>query len=213
VAAACAAAGVLLLIGVRAVAAEPVDPTASAAVRRTTTTTVDRSEGDIPITEPTTVAPTTAPTTTAPTTAAPPTTAVPSTTVAAALEERVSDSEAATTRLNRAVIGLLALAALVTVATIVFWRMTRPDRRRREEAPAAHWVDDDGDAVPLRPDPTAAALVADPDAWSVGAPAAIPTPTLDPPSGPQPVVRVSRARSRAKAEVPSAPQPDDTGAG
>jgi hypothetical protein len=110
----------------------------------------------------------------APVAGAPATTAVPSTTVAPALKERVSDSEAATTRLNRVVIALLALAAVITAATVAFWVMTRP----RDQAPArstAYWVDGDGGEVALSEDPGVAAL-ADPSPWSVDPTAAVPLP-------------------------------------
>lgn len=42
------------------------------------------------------------------------------------LGERVSESEAATKRLNMAVMGLLGLAALIAVATVVFWKLSAP---------------------------------------------------------------------------------------
>ena len=202
VAAASVVACLLAVLAARAVAAQPLRPVPEVAAVRTTTTTT-RSEGDVAVTEPTTVPPSTAPTTTAP-----PTTAVPSTTVATALKDRASDSEEATTRLNRAVIGLLALAALITVVTVVFWRMTRPDRTPRSKRSSAHWVDDEGGELPLPDDPSAADMVADPAAWSVGAPVvAIPTPRLDPSPGGAPadggeheaVAPVTRARTRSSA--------------
>lgn len=52
---------------------------------------------------------------------------VPRTTVPA-LEERVTESQAATTRLNRVVIGLILLAVVITAATVYFWIRTRPNR-------------------------------------------------------------------------------------
>jgi len=55
---------------------------------------------------------------------------VPRTTVPA-LEERVTESQAATTRLNRAVVGLILLAVVIAGVTVYFWIRTRPNRTGR----------------------------------------------------------------------------------
>lgn len=54
-------------------------------------------------------------------------TTLPSTTVPA-LEQRVTESDRATTRLNLVVVALLVLAVIIAAATVVFWVRTRPDR-------------------------------------------------------------------------------------
>jgi hypothetical protein len=118
------------------------------------------------------VGPVSAQTDPSPTTA--PTTAVPSTTQAPALQERVTESEAATTRLNRVVLALLGLAGVIAAVTVVFWRMTRPDGGR-DGASSAYWVDERGAEVPLPEAAGGSAAVADRDAWSVD-----PPPTLAP---------------------------------
>jgi hypothetical protein len=109
---------------------------------------------------------------------APPTT-LPSTTTPA-LEERVTESDRATTRLNRVVIGLLVLAAVIAAATVYFWFRTRPSRPSRDaEAPTrrvrtgAVVVRADGSEQPLV-DPGPAALVPEEpgaaDPWAVAPP-------------------------------------------
>jgi len=91
------------------------------AAARTTTTTRPPST-----VAPTTVAPTTvASTTVAPAPSTPPTAGVSTTTPA--LQDRANESSQATTRLNRVVIGLIALAAIIAAATVFFWIRTRPD--------------------------------------------------------------------------------------
>ena len=168
---------------------------ATTTVRPSTTKADPESEGDGDVAI---LAETTVPTTVATTTVPPPeTTAVPSTSAAPALEERVSESEQATTRLNRVVIGLVALAVVIAIATIVFWRLTRP-RAAQAERSAAYWVDDAGAEVPLPGsedvdgDVGRGAVAAgaafgasapSPDAWSVGPPPTIPT---DPQDDPEP---------------------------
>ncbi len=55
------------------------------------------------------------------------------------LGERVSESDQATARLNQAVYGLLGLAGLIAVGTVVFWRMSAPTVERvRRVQPAFH---------------------------------------------------------------------------
>jgi flagellar basal body-associated protein FliL len=49
-----------------------------------------------------------------------------------------STSDDASSRLSMVIAGLVVLAILIAVATVVFWRMTRPDRN--EEAPGLRWV-------------------------------------------------------------------------
>ena len=128
------------------------------------------------------------PTTAAPTSAAPATTVAPSTSAAPVLQERVTESDDATTRLNRVVIGLLALAAVITVVTVFFWRRTRPEALAGSAAPAAHWVDGSGAQVPL-PEESSGPQV-DPAGWSVGDPPRLhtaPVPVVVP--GPPPDLR------------------------
>ena len=144
--------------------------TARAAAAAPRSTTVPRSTsttqgGDVAIPAETTVP---APVTSAPTTtAAPVTTVVPSTTQQPALQQRASESDEATTRLNRVVIALLALAGVITAVTVVFWRMTRP-QAGRSTGSRAYWVDEEGAEVRLPgPDDVDAVVVADPGAWSV----------------------------------------------
>lgn len=105
---------------------------------RTTTTTAP----------PTTAPPTTAaPTTVAPSTAAPTTVPRPATTVPA-LERRATESEHATTRLNRVVVGLLGLAVVIAVATVFFWFRTRPTSASRRSS-GVTVVGSDGTEVSL----------------------------------------------------------------
>ncbi|MFM7509876.1 MAG: hypothetical protein ACKO5A_10060 [Actinomycetota bacterium] len=55
------------------------------------------------------------------------------------LGERVNESEEATARLNQAVFGLLGLAAVITVGSVVFWRLSAPTTERvRNIKPAFH---------------------------------------------------------------------------
>jgi hypothetical protein len=44
----------------------------------------------------------------------------------------------ASQRLSMVIVGLLVLAAVIAVATVVFWRLTRPDPSAAE--PAIRWV-------------------------------------------------------------------------
>ncbi len=104
---------------------------------RSTRSTTERSTA-APTTEtPTTETPTTAPTTEAATTAAPTTVARPGTTVPV-LGQRATASDSATTRLNRSVVGLLGLAALISAVTVVFWIRTRPGRGPDDLGGAGH---------------------------------------------------------------------------
>ncbi|MCB9374277.1 MAG: hypothetical protein H6515_00190 [Microthrixaceae bacterium] len=107
---------------------------------------------------------------------APPSTPAPAPTVPStttpALEARATESEQATTRLNRIVIALLVLAAVIAGATVYFWMRTRPDRSRptgRSERRGAVLVTADGHEEPLV-DPGPAAGLRPPvgeDAWRV----------------------------------------------
>lgn len=107
---------------------------------------------------------------------APPSTPAPAPTVPStttpALEARATESEQATTRLNRIVIALLVLAAVIAGATVYFWMRTRPDRSRstgRPERRGAVLVTADGHEEPLV-DPGPAAGLRPPvgeDAWRV----------------------------------------------
>lgn len=107
---------------------------------------------------------------------APPSTPAPAPTVPStttpALEARATESEQATTRLNRIVIALLVLAAVIAGATVYFWMRTRPDRSRstgRPERRGAVLVTADGHEEPLL-DPGPAAGLRPPvgeDAWRV----------------------------------------------
>lgn len=75
---------------------------------------------------------------------------VPRTTVPA-LEERVTESEAATTRLNLAVIGLIFLAVVISGVTVYFWFCTRPGRvGRSQRRRGATIVASDGTEQPMR---------------------------------------------------------------
>lgn len=49
-----------------------------------------------------------------------------------------SASDDASSRLSMVIAALVALAVLIAVATVVFWRMTRPDRN--EEPAGLRWV-------------------------------------------------------------------------
>lgn len=60
--------------------------------------------------------------------------------VLAAVLQRGADGDAASQRLTWVIIALVVLAAVLVVATVVFWRATRPDdplgrRRPRQGAP------------------------------------------------------------------------------
>ncbi len=111
--------GLVALLGAVLLSA-PVGASAGGhSARMQTTTTEPDQEQQPPATEapPSTAAPTTASTaSTLPTTTAPP------------LEDRATESEDATTRLNRVVLGLIVLAVLIAAATVYFWIRTRPDR-------------------------------------------------------------------------------------
>ncbi len=140
-------------VGAERGSAEQVGVERGGAARTTTTTRA-----------PTTTAPpatTVAPTTEAPTTTTsassspsgtPPTAGVSTTTPV--LQDRVTESSQATTRLNRVVIGLVALAAIIAAATVFFWIRTRPDKagRQRGSRPGrrgATLVGADGSEQPL----------------------------------------------------------------
>jgi hypothetical protein len=116
----------------------------------------------------------------------------------------VQESEDATRRLNIVVLSLLGLAGAILVATVLFWRATRPDRQATAPAPAMHWVESDPvvdadlDPAPrsgwsVAPTPSYADL---PTAPPVAAPVAPPVGDL--PSGDPvaPVVRRRRAPQR-----------------
>lgn len=143
--------------------ARPATSAPRTTARPATTTTEEVVQEDVAI-----LAETTVPTTAAPTTAAPATTVAPSTSAAPVLQERVTESDDATTRLNRVVIALLALAAVITAVTVFFWRRTRPEAPASSAAPAAHWVDGSGAQVPLPEEPSGPQV--DPAGWSVGDP-------------------------------------------
>ncbi len=83
----------------------------------------------------------------------------------------------ASQRLSMVIIGLLVLAAVIAVATVVFWRLTRPDPTAAE--PAIRWVTAPDGVEP--PAPLAAP--------SAGAPSTPPTPAAGgeaPPTGAPP---------------------------
>lgn len=107
-----------------------------------------------------------------------PTPTVPSTTTPA-LEARATESQQATTRLNRIVVALLVLAAVIAGVTVFFWRRTRPERDGPGASPprrGAVLVSADGHEEPLV-DPGPAAGLRPPvgeDAWRVR-----PAPQLD----------------------------------
>ena len=46
----------------------------------------------------------------------------------------------ASQRLSWVILGLVGLAVVISIATVVFWRLTRPDPQRGE--PALRWVPD-----------------------------------------------------------------------
>ncbi|UDY36785.1 hypothetical protein [Dermatobacter hominis] len=130
-----------------------------------------------------------------PATSEPPATTVPSTTTPA-LEDRVTESDRATTRLNWVVIALLVLAVVIAAATVFFWIRTRPSRAAASEERAdrrsrtgAVVVGADGSEQRLvDPGPAAFAddddLDAEDDPWSVR-----PAPQLpqrEPGAGPHP---------------------------
>lgn len=46
----------------------------------------------------------------------------------------------ASQRLSWVILGLIGLAVVISIATVVFWRLTRPDPQRGE--PALRWVPD-----------------------------------------------------------------------
>jgi hypothetical protein len=90
------------------------------------------------------------------------------------LGERVSESETATKRLNMAVIGLLGLAAVITVATVVFWKLSAPVPEERTAVSPAFRIEFIGDQDPSPPAVSAAATA---PAWLSTSP---PTPTTAP---------------------------------
>jgi len=105
---------------------------------------------------------------------------VPSTTTPA-LEERVNESDQATTRLNRVVIGLVILAGLIAAATAFFWFRTRPERGAATSVRPARQVRTG--AIVIGSDGTEHALV-DPgpaafasDDWVVDPPPRLPAPS------------------------------------
>ncbi len=53
-----------------------------------------------------------------------------------------TDSDAASSRLSMVIAGLIALAVVLTVSTIVFWRATRPDRAGGGEI-GVRWIQPD----------------------------------------------------------------------
>lgn len=67
-----------------------------------------------------------------------------------ALGERVSESQAATTRLNRVVIALVVLAVVIAAVTVVFWRATRPLKAQRGSGAAMRWEVPEHDAESAR---------------------------------------------------------------
>jgi hypothetical protein len=109
-------AAALVAVVALPVGAAPAGPT------QATTTTV--APDDPAATEPPAA---TDPAADAPPTGEAPASTMPSTTTPA-LEDRATESDQATTRLNWVVIGLLALAAVIAVATVFFWYRTRPSR-------------------------------------------------------------------------------------
>jgi hypothetical protein len=113
---------------------------------------------------------------------------VPST-QAPALGERVQESEDATRRLNIVVLSLLGLAGAILVATVLFWRATRPDRVGPAPAPAMHWVGADTGVDPdLDPAPRRSGWTVDPGPAYADAPAAPSVGAAAPPVGGLPVV-------------------------
>lgn len=61
--------------------------------------------------------------------------------------DEVSVSDAASTRLSWAIWGLLALAGAISVATVIFWWLTRPSRDAASVG-AVKWVGPgDGDTA------------------------------------------------------------------
>jgi hypothetical protein len=60
-------------------------------------------------------------------------------TLLAALAQVAADSgDDASQRLSWVILALVGLAVVISIATVVFWRLTRPDRRPAE--PAVRWV-------------------------------------------------------------------------
>lgn len=202
--------GLVLLVGAVALSGPVGASVGGRALPAQTTTTAD-DESDPPPTEP-------PPTTAAPTTAAPTTASTLPTTTAPPLEDRATESEDATTRLNRVVLGLIALAVLIAAATVYFWIRTRPDRsggrgraergsgRRRSGdgrvvRTGAVVISEDGTAQPLV-DPGPAAL-AD-DAWRVDPAPRLPSRSADPASAPSAdEIQVERTSAPRPAGAPS----------
>lgn len=84
--------------------------------------------------------------------------------IAADVVDAGSTADNASSRLSMVIAGLIALAVVIAISTIVFWRATRPDRARGREVgirwiesnevtPAATWNGAGGvDPAPSLPD-------------------------------------------------------------
>ncbi len=118
------------------------------------------------------------------------------------LGERVSESEQATRRLNLAVAGLLGLAGVIGVSSVVFWRLSAPQVATAGEVQPAFHIQftptDDAPApsavAPVAVPPVAAATVDRTAVADPVAPSAPPArPVLAPPSplGPPAVARAA----------------------
>ncbi len=73
-----------------------------------------------------------------------------------------SESDLASSRLSMVIAGLIALAVVITISTVVFWRATRPDRPGGGEI-GIRWIQPgETTAAPATPaQPTAPAAATD----------------------------------------------------
>lgn len=77
-------------------------------------------------------------------------------TLLAALAQVAADSgDDASQRLSWVILALVGLAVVISIATVVFWRLTRPDRQPAE--PAVRWVPASETAASAEPPVTPAA--------------------------------------------------------
>jgi hypothetical protein len=193
-----------LVVAPAVAGAGPFAPGAAVAQRTTTTEperTTTTEPDDTTTTEPDD-------TTTTTTTAPPSTTVLPSTTLA--VQPRESSSAAATTRLNRVVLGLIGLAVLIAAVTGWFFFATRPGRG---STPAQGSGVDEG-TPGVGADGSGAAPPA-PMSWST-TPSAAPLPSpgagvgpVAVPSGDEEAPRVVRRRRRGTDAV-QFPAPADS---
>lgn len=104
-------------------------------------------------------------------------------TLLAALAQVAADSgDDASQRLSWVILALVGLAVVISIATVVFWRLTRPDRRATE--PAVRWVPADESAASTTP--LAAPSTAPPTAPLTTPPTTPPTADLAPTTDPAP---------------------------